>query len=98
MRRIKFFGFNVRIPRHWLVRLILGILLVIGGIFSFLPLLGIWMLPLGLVVLSVDSPFIRRLRRRLTLRMGFWLHSSWPSLARRIGFTNLRASRLSSIN
>jgi hypothetical protein len=33
---------------------------LIGGILSFLPLLGIWMLPLGLALLAQDIPVIRR--------------------------------------
>lgn len=50
----------VRRPGLLLIRLPLAIILVLGGIFSFLPVLGIWMLPLGLLVLAVDIPFLRR--------------------------------------
>jgi len=50
----------VRRPRLHVVRIPLAILLVLGGIFSFLPVLGIWMLPLGLLVLAVDIPPLRR--------------------------------------
>ncbi len=54
------------------IRLPVASLLVLGGIFSFLPVLGIWMLPLGLMLLAVDVPLIRptitgsmiRVRRR----------------------------------
>lgn len=47
--------------RRWM-RKILGVLLVIGGILGpFLPVLGIWMLPLGLVLLSVDYVWARRM-------------------------------------
>jgi hypothetical protein len=45
-------------------RLIVGVLLIVGGLLGFLPILGFWMVPLGLVVLSVDIPAARRLRRR----------------------------------
>ena len=34
-------------------------LLVLGGIFSFLPVLGIWMLPLGLLLLALDLVFLQ---------------------------------------
>jgi hypothetical protein len=45
---------------RWLpVRLPLALLLIAGGVFSFLPILGIWMLPLGLLLLAVDLPFLR---------------------------------------
>jgi hypothetical protein len=50
----------VRKPRLHLVRIPLAIVLILGGIFSFLPVLGIWMLPLGLLVLAVDIPPLRR--------------------------------------
>ena len=49
----------VRRPRLHLIRIPLAILLILGGIFSFLPVLGIWMLPLGLLVLAVDIPGLR---------------------------------------
>lgn len=39
---------NVRIPA--------ALLLVLGGLFSFLPVLGIWMLPLGLLLVAIDLP------------------------------------------
>ena len=48
-------------------RLILGLLLIIGGIFGFLPVLGFWMIPLGLAVAALDiSPFMEWLRARNT--------------------------------
>lgn len=53
----------VRLPR-W-ARLVTGMLLIVGGLLGFLPVLGFWMVPLGLVVLSVDLAPARRLRRRL---------------------------------
>jgi hypothetical protein len=50
--------------RHWL-RKTIGALLVIGGSLGFLPVLGYWMLPLGLALLAVDFPIIRRMNRRV---------------------------------
>ncbi len=43
-----------------LPRQIFGMLLLIGGMFWFLPVLGLWMIPLGLVVLSVDFQWARK--------------------------------------
>ncbi len=43
-----------------LLRQIFGVLLLIGGIFWFLPVLGIWMIPLGLVILSMDFQWARK--------------------------------------
>jgi len=59
------------------VRLPFAFVLIVGGCLSFLPVLGIWMLPLGVMLLAVDVPLIRptvsanfiRGRRRLSV---FW--------------------------
>lgn len=50
---------RLRRPEARWIRIPLGILLVLGGIFSFLPVLGIWMLPLGLLLLAVDLIFLQ---------------------------------------
>ena len=42
-----------------LARIVVSVLLIIGGVFSFLPILGIWMLPLGLLLLAVALPVLR---------------------------------------
>ena len=61
-------------PNHWL-RKIVGILLVIGGLFGFLPVLGYWMIPLGLALLAVDWPWARRLSRALISWWGQWVRA-----------------------
>ena len=43
---------------HWL-RVPIAVALILGGVFSFLPVLGLWMLPLGLLLLAVDIPPLR---------------------------------------
>ena len=86
MRHIKFVGFNVRVPAHPLLRIGLGVILVFGGFLGFLPILGFWMLPLGLVILSIDFAMVRRFRRRASVRLGRWLLRRWPNFARKVGF------------
>jgi hypothetical protein len=49
----------LRRPASKVIRIPIGILLILGGIFSFLPILGIWMLPLGLLLLALDIAFLR---------------------------------------
>jgi hypothetical protein len=62
-----------RLPRwaarlvHWLqtpssrwVRIPVAVVLIGGGIVGFLPVLGFWMIPLGVAVLALDVPFLRR--------------------------------------
>ena len=46
----------LRRPSSRYVRIPLAILLIVGGIFSFLPVLGLWMLPLGLLLFAQDVP------------------------------------------
>jgi len=69
----------LRVPSSRWLRVPLGVLLVLGGIFSFLPLLGIWMLPLGLLLLAQDLPFLRRPTRRALV----WLELRWIRWKRR---------------
>jgi hypothetical protein len=38
------------------MRRTVGATLIIGGVLGFLPILGFWMFPLGLLVLSDDVP------------------------------------------
>lgn len=59
-----------KIPKSRFWRIIVGVLLCIGGILGFLPVLGFWMFPLGLFVLSVDFPTVRRYRRRMGVKIG----------------------------
>lgn len=70
----------LRERRWWIVRVPLAILLIIGGLLAFLPVLGLWMLPLGLLLLAVDIPVLRPLIAgsivRLRRRFGVW-RSGW---------------------
>ncbi len=56
MPRIRIGQQNVPLPANRFARLAIGLLLIIGGILGFLPVLGFWMVPLGLLVLSYDLP------------------------------------------
>ncbi|WP_274630642.1 hypothetical protein [Arvimicrobium flavum] len=49
------------------MRISIGVLLVFCGLLGFLPVLGFWMIPLGLLVLSHDFALVRRWRRRLAV-------------------------------
>lgn len=53
----------------WL-RQTIGVLLIIGGLLGFLPVLGYWMLPLGLALLAVDFPIVRRFNRNIQVWWG----------------------------
>jgi hypothetical protein len=63
--RVKTMTRWLRHPSSRWARLPAGILLIGGGLLSFLPILGIWMLPLGLILLAEDIRPFRRLRNRI---------------------------------
>ena len=45
---------------RFFLRTLVALLLIIGGIAGIvLPVLGFWMVPLGLALLAVDVPFLR---------------------------------------
>ena len=54
----------LRRPSARWVRMPAGLLLIGGSALSILPIFGIWMLPLGLVLLAEDVPLLRRGRDR----------------------------------
>ncbi len=68
----------LRHPASRLVRIPAGILLVLGGIFSFLPALGLWMLPLGLMLIAYDVPFLQKPMSRFAVRAA----ESWTGFRR----------------
>jgi hypothetical protein len=48
------------------IRTLAGLLLMVGGVLGFLPVLGFWMIPLGVAVLSLDYPPLqRKIERKL---------------------------------
>ncbi|MDR7038717.1 MULTISPECIES: hypothetical protein [Methylobacterium] len=49
----------LREPSRLWIRVGAAILLILGGIFSILPVLGLWMLPLGLALLAQDVPGLK---------------------------------------
>jgi hypothetical protein len=55
----------LRRPSSRWVRIPAGLLLIVGGVLSVLPLLGLWMLPIGLILLAEDVPLLRTWRDRM---------------------------------
>lgn len=64
------------------IRAALGLVLIAGGVFGFLPILGFWMIPLGLAVVFADVRAVRRYASQLRL---WW--------RRRIGRSKAERSR-----
>ncbi|HEX2147662.1 MAG TPA: hypothetical protein VHG11_08430 [Pseudorhizobium sp.] len=67
---------QIPMPRSRAGRIAIGSVLIISGTLGFLPVLGFWMLPLGILVLSNDLHFVRRRRRRAVI---------WWKRRRRVG-------------
>ena len=55
------------VPRG--LRLVIGLLLIVGGVLGFLPILGFWMIPLGIAIAALD---VRPLSQALMKLMRWW--------------------------
>lgn len=78
MARIRFNGRTLPLPASRIARIALGVFFILGGLIGFMPILGFWMLPLGLLILSLDLPTVRRWRRQATVRVGAWVKRRYP--------------------
>ena len=63
----------LRKPSSIYARIPLAILLIVGGFLSFLPVLGLWMLPLGLLLFAQDVPW---LQKPMAQGLG-WIERKW---------------------
>jgi hypothetical protein len=61
------------------IRIPVGILFILGGLVGFLPILGFWMVPLGLLLLALDIPFLRR----PTSAFMIWAERRWSEWRRK---------------
>jgi hypothetical protein len=72
----------LRKPSSRWVRIPAGVLLIGGGLLGILPLLGFWMLPLGLILLAEDVRLLRTWRDRtltwIEQRRPHWLQDTMP--------------------
>ena len=66
-RTVSILGREFCMPQSRPARIGIGVALIILGTLGFLPVLGFWMIPLGLLVLSYEFGTIRRWRRRFDL-------------------------------
>lgn len=69
----------LRRPSSFWARLFVASLFILGAFFSFLPVLGLWMLPLGLLLIAQDVPVIQKpLAKSLN-----WIEAKWSRLRER---------------
>jgi len=68
---------RARVPRA--LRFVLGLLMIVGGVFGFLPVLGFWMVPLGIMVAALDvRQFLRRWRQKRNRRKSAPISTGCP--------------------
>ena len=79
----------LRKPASRWARIPAGVLLIIGGCLAVLPVFGLWMLPLGVILLADDIPPLRRLRDRA---LG-WLERRRPHWFAAAGTRRRRAAQ-----
>jgi hypothetical protein len=65
----------LRRPESVYVRMPAAIALILGGLVGFLPVLGFWMVPLGLVLMAQDVPVLRSPMARMLA----WIDRKWPA-------------------
>lgn len=70
---------HLRQPSASWMRVPVGVLLVACGLLGFLPILGFWMVPLGLALLAFDIALLRRPTARMIVSGERW----WTRLRRR---------------
>ena len=69
MAHMRFGKRQIKLPENRVVRIATGAGFVAGGVVGpVLPVLGVWMIPVGLYILSVDLHPVRRFRRRMEVR------------------------------
>ena len=77
-KKLKFGGREFPLPHSQAVRITIGVfLIVIGLLGGWLPILGYWMVPAGLLILSVDIPAVRRGRRNFDVWFGRTRFGQW---------------------
>ncbi len=59
--------------RARLIRIPAALILIAGGFLAVLPVFGLWMLPLGLLLLAIDVPALRPAVSAMAIRLRRWL-------------------------
>jgi hypothetical protein len=78
--RVRIGNYRMPLPRSRLLRIAIGGAMVVFGFVGFLPVVGFWMVPVGLLILSVDIPRVRRWRRRFAV----WYARKYPKTAAKL--------------
>ncbi len=74
-KTIKLGSYTFTLPDWAPARIAIGVLFIILGFLGFLPVLGFWMIPLGVAILAYDIPYVRLLRQKF---MQWWRGGKSP--------------------
>lgn len=69
----------LRVPAHWWFRIPAALLFILGGLLSVLPVLGLWMLPVGFALFAEDVPGLKAPLEKSAQ----WLVSAWQRIGGR---------------
>jgi hypothetical protein len=74
LAQVKIGNYALKLPENRLARIGIGVSLVFLGLLGFLPILGFWMIPAGVLVLATAVPAVRRFNRRVLIAVrGWWI-------------------------
>lgn len=78
-----YFESKVDSVKKWprVVRITVGVLFILGGLLGFFPVLGFWMIPLGLIILAVDFRWARHALVNLRWKLRNWRRRYYPRKA-----------------
>lgn len=71
--RLRAFAQSLIHGRLRYLRIPIALLLILGGFVGFLPVLGFWMIPLGLLLLAIDIPALRPVVSAAIVRLRRWV-------------------------
>ncbi len=77
-RTIKLGSYSFMLPDWAPARIAIGFVFICMGFLGFLPVLGFWMIPIGIAILSYDIPRVRLFRQKV---MAWWRGRKSPPAA-----------------
>lgn len=73
-RKLAGFLHWLRTPQRFWVRIPFAVFFILFGLVGFLPLVGFWMIPVGLLLLAEDVPVLARPVAKILA----WIDRKWP--------------------
>ena len=64
---------RIRKPGWMIARILLAIIFILGGFLAILPVFGLWMIPVGLLLLAIDMPVLQAPVSRILIRGRRWI-------------------------